>query len=63
MNRDADPRADTLMPANSGQEDFSLAEMDPDAAAAIKAIVTNPSLTAVDVPGVRSSPTMLVLLK
>src|SRR5215208_4461932 len=53
MDRDADPRADTLMPADSGQEDFSLAEMDPDAAAAIKAIVTNPSLTAADVPGVR----------
>src|SRR5215204_3258199 len=53
MNRDADPRADTLMPANSGQEDFSLAEMDPDAAAAIKAIVTSPSLTAADVPEVR----------
>ena len=51
MDRDADPRADTLMPADSGQEDFSLAEMDPDAAAAIKAIVTNPSLRAADVPG------------
>jgi len=51
------------MPADSGQEDFALTQMDPDAAAAIKAIVTNPSLTAVDVPGVRSSPTMLVLLK
>ena len=41
------------MPADSGQEDFALTQMDPDAAAAIKAIVTNPSLTAADVPGVR----------